>query len=269
MFAVTNIDDMLLLAVFRAGSGPHGGLEDRRGPIYGFHGDRGRVCSWCTGCRSAAGGGDPLSGVAAAAARQPLGGHRLYPVEAVAVLRVIKAAQRLGFTLDEVTDLIDGGRHHHSRRHDTGLRSRAQAKLAEVQARIADLQVIAGAMRAALGAGCDDLVACAGEPCCPVPFATFAASTNPACGSDAGSPPPAGRAVPVRSGFPGVGCAAAAPSRSCTPPPGGRRVATRGGCARGKQLRGAAPDRWAMRGPVTVGRGRRPFAVVVRPGRAR
>nr|WP_213005585.1 MerR family transcriptional regulator [Actinoplanes toevensis] len=30
------------------------------------------------------------------------GGHRLYPPEAVTVLKVIKAAQRLGFTLDEV-----------------------------------------------------------------------------------------------------------------------------------------------------------------------
>ena len=116
-----------------------------------------------------------------------LGGHRLYPVEAVTVLRVIKAAQRLGFTLDEVADLLDAGRHHHSRRHDTGLRSRAQAKLEEVQARIADLQVIAGTLRAALDAGCDDLVACAGEPCCPIPFATLAGtSTNSVSGSDAG-----------------------------------------------------------------------------------
>ncbi len=31
-----------------------------------------------------------------------LGGHRLYPPEAVTTLKVIKAAQRLGFTLDEV-----------------------------------------------------------------------------------------------------------------------------------------------------------------------
>ena len=35
-----------------------------------------------------------------------LGGHRLYPAEAVTVLRVIKAAQRLGFSLDEVADLL-------------------------------------------------------------------------------------------------------------------------------------------------------------------
>jgi MerR family mercuric resistance operon transcriptional regulator len=43
-----------------------------------------------------------------------------------------------------------------------------------VEAKIADLQVIAATLRAAVDAGCDDLVACAGEPCCPIPFATLA-----------------------------------------------------------------------------------------------
>ncbi|MCR3750550.1 MerR family transcriptional regulator [Lentzea californiensis] len=38
--------------------------------------------------------------------KRSLGGHRLYPRETVKVLRVIKAAQRLGFTLDEVADLL-------------------------------------------------------------------------------------------------------------------------------------------------------------------
>ncbi|MEU4419704.1 MerR family transcriptional regulator [Actinoplanes sp. NPDC024001] len=99
-----------------------------------------------------------------------LGGHRMYPPEAVTVLRVIKAAQRLGFTLDEVADLLDTGRHRHGRRPDAGLRTRAQQKLAEVEAKIADLRVIAGTLQAAVDAGCDDLVTCAGEPCCPIPF---------------------------------------------------------------------------------------------------
>jgi len=106
--------------------------------------------------------------------KRSLGGHRLYAEEAVTALRVIKAAQRLGFTLDEVAELLDAGRHRHGRRPDTGLQSRAQTKLTEVEAKIADLQVIAGTLRAALDAGCDDLVACAGEPCCPIPFATIA-----------------------------------------------------------------------------------------------
>lgn len=46
-------------------------------------------------------------------------------------------------------------------------------QLVEVEAKIADLQVIAGTLRAAVDAGCDDLVVCAGQPCCPIPFATI------------------------------------------------------------------------------------------------
>ena len=102
-----------------------------------------------------------------------LGGHRLYPAETVTVLRVIKAAQRLGFTLEEVAGLLEAGRHQHGQRAAAGMRARGRAKLAEVEAKIADLQVIAGTLRAAVDAGCDDLVACAGEPCCPIPFATL------------------------------------------------------------------------------------------------
>jgi MerR family mercuric resistance operon transcriptional regulator len=106
--------------------------------------------------------------------QRSLGGHRLYPAEAVTVLRVIKAAQRLGFTLDEVADLLDAGRHRH-RRRGAGLQAHAKMKLAEVEAKIADLNVIADSLRAAVGAGCDDLVTCAGQPCCPIPFAAIAA----------------------------------------------------------------------------------------------
>lgn len=64
-----------------------------------------------------------------------LGGHRLYDESAVVTLRVIKAAQRLGFTLDEVADLIEVGR---PRCRDAGLQSRARAKLEEVEARMRD-----------------------------------------------------------------------------------------------------------------------------------
>ena len=54
------------------------------------------------------------------------GGHRLYPADAVTVLRVIKAAQRLGFTLDEVADLLEIGRHRHGSRADAGLQPGAR-----------------------------------------------------------------------------------------------------------------------------------------------
>ncbi|MEV6845181.1 MerR family transcriptional regulator [Actinoplanes sp. NPDC051411] len=104
--------------------------------------------------------------------QRSLGGHRLYPAEAVTVLKVIKAAQRLGFTLDEVADLLAAGRHPHQR-PDAGLQIRARAKLAEVEAKIADLRVIADNLRAATEAGCDDLITCAGQPCCPIPFAAI------------------------------------------------------------------------------------------------
>ena len=99
------------------------------------------------------------------------GGHRLYDEQAVVTLRVIKAAQRLGFTLDEVADLMEVGRHTG---RDSGLQARAAQKLVEVEARIADLQLIRANLRAAIDAGCDDLHQCAGSDCCPIPFVDLA-----------------------------------------------------------------------------------------------
>jgi MerR family mercuric resistance operon transcriptional regulator len=86
------------------------------------------------------------------------------------VLQVIKAAQRIGFTLDEVVDLLEAGQHRRGRRPDGDLPARAEAKLADVEAKIADLKVIADTLRAVIVAGCDDLVTCAARPGCPVPF---------------------------------------------------------------------------------------------------
>jgi DNA-binding transcriptional MerR regulator len=95
-----------------------------------------------------------------------LGGHRLFPEETVTILRVIKAAQRLGFTLDEVAGLLEAGRHHHG----AGLQARTDAKLAEVDQKIADLRVIRASLVAARDAGCDDLMECAEADGCPIPF---------------------------------------------------------------------------------------------------
>lgn len=106
--------------------------------------------------------------------QRSLGGHRLYSAETVTLLRIIKAAQRLGFTLEEITDLLDTARHRHGERADAGLRARTRAKLAEVEAKLADLAVVADTLRAAVAAGCDDLVACAHSPNCPLPFADLA-----------------------------------------------------------------------------------------------
>jgi DNA-binding transcriptional MerR regulator len=102
-------------------------------------------------------------------ARSP-GGHRLYPPETVTVVRVVKAAQRLGFTLDEVADLLELGKHRHGKRVGAGLQQRARDKLIEVEERITDLVTIRDNLAAALDAGCDDLIACASADCCPTPF---------------------------------------------------------------------------------------------------
>jgi DNA-binding transcriptional MerR regulator len=101
-----------------------------------------------------------------AAPDRTLGGHRVYPAGTVGVVRAIKSAQRLGFTLDEVAELLGIGR----RTRCGTLRDRAAAKLTEVESRIADLTVVADTLRAAYAAGCEDLADCAANPRCPLPF---------------------------------------------------------------------------------------------------
>ncbi|WP_157246973.1 MerR family transcriptional regulator [Nonomuraea typhae] len=113
-------------------------------------------------------------GLIAKPARSP-GGHRAYPPETVTLLTVIKAAQRLGFTLEEVAELIDTGRRGHA---TPDLCERAQEKIAEVDARIADLTTIRSALGAVVSAGCDSLTHCI-CPDCPLPFADLAASRTP------------------------------------------------------------------------------------------
>ncbi|MFC4061926.1 MerR family transcriptional regulator [Planomonospora corallina] len=113
-------------------------------------------------------------GLIAEPSRSP-GGHRAYPPETVTLLTVIKAAQRLGFTLDEVAELIDTGRRGHP---TPDLRARAQAKIAELEAKIADLSTIRQALRQVVGAGCDSLTHCT-CPDCPLPFADLAEGRHP------------------------------------------------------------------------------------------
>ncbi|MFN3702702.1 Hg(II)-responsive transcriptional regulator [Thermomonas sp.] len=69
---------------------------------------------------------------------RPLGGIRRYGDADLARVRFIKSAQRLGFSLDEVADLLkleDGA-------HCTEAREQAERKLTDVRAKLADLQRI-------------------------------------------------------------------------------------------------------------------------------
>ncbi|WP_051799994.1 MerR family DNA-binding protein [Catenuloplanes japonicus] len=77
--------------------------------------------------------------------------QRASPLPA-ALLTAIKAAQRLGFTLDEVAALTGIGRRRHAA---AGLRQRAPDKIAEVDARIADLTAIRGTLADVVDARCD------------------------------------------------------------------------------------------------------------------
>ncbi|GAB4588819.1 MerR family transcriptional regulator [Nocardia sp. IFM 10818] len=105
-----------------------------------------------------------------AAPDRSLGGHRVYPEHTVTVLRMIKTAQRLGFTLDEIAALLEATRLGAGRRAGAGLRARTEAKLAEIDAEIAELTAVRDTLRAAVEAGCDDLLACSESPTCPLPF---------------------------------------------------------------------------------------------------
>jgi MerR family mercuric resistance operon transcriptional regulator len=73
---------------------------------------------------------------------KPLGGIRRYDPAVLARLRFIRAAQRLGFSLDEVGDLLkldDGSNCREAR-------EQAERKLADVRAKIAELSRIEGVL---------------------------------------------------------------------------------------------------------------------------
>ncbi|MEV4619209.1 MerR family transcriptional regulator [Asanoa sp. NPDC049573] len=106
-----------------------------------------------------------------------IGGHRIYPADTVALLGVIKAAQRLGFTLDEVAELVEAGRRRHPSK---SLRRRASDKIVEIDSKIADLTAMRGALSAVVAAECDSLTNCTCADC-PLPFADLnhPAGTSP------------------------------------------------------------------------------------------
>lgn len=73
---------------------------------------------------------------------RPYGGIRLYGADDVARVKFVKSAQRLGFNLDEVAQLLrlDDGTHC---REAAGL---AAARLADVRSRLLDLQRMESAL---------------------------------------------------------------------------------------------------------------------------
>lgn len=89
-------------------------------------------------------------------------GRRRYAPEAVRLLELIRFAQLAGFTLDEIRTLI------HGFRADTPLSERwkalAQAKLRELDERIARAERMKRAVRAGLACGCADVGNCALVP---------------------------------------------------------------------------------------------------------
>jgi MerR family mercuric resistance operon transcriptional regulator len=91
---------------------------------------------------------------------RPLGGIRRYSDSHLARVRFIKSAQRLGFRLDEIAQLLkleDGS-------HCTEAREQAEHKLADVRARLADLQRIESALQNLVERCC----AASGQVRCPL-----------------------------------------------------------------------------------------------------
>ncbi|MCW5577047.1 MAG: MerR family transcriptional regulator [Dokdonella sp.] len=74
-----------------------------------------------------------------------LSGYREYDHHDVRRLRFIRRAKALGFALDDIRALLDLSADRERGVH--GLRARAQARLADVEARIAELQKIRRGLR--------------------------------------------------------------------------------------------------------------------------
>lgn len=100
-----------------------------------------------------------------------LGGHRQYPAADVVRLTTIKSLQQLGFPLAEIRQLL-GARRSPASLGDPALTARADAKIADIDRRIAELTAIRQTLVEARDAGCTDLLDCDGNPACPLPLST-------------------------------------------------------------------------------------------------
>lgn len=99
--------------------------------------------------------------------RRTPSGQREYTLDDIRLVRAVKAAQRLGFTLAETREIVRLTRPGGSRRDPQALRAQAEAKLAEVDDKIRGLRLMREELRAVIAAGCDTLIGC-GCGDCPI-----------------------------------------------------------------------------------------------------
>ena len=85
-------------------------------------------------------------------------GHRRYDEETVRLLRAIKEAQALGFTLGEIDEQLRAARS--SRAPSESLRVRTAAKIDEIDGRIAALRRMRDELARIVGCACDSLDRC-------------------------------------------------------------------------------------------------------------
>lgn len=97
-------------------------------------------------------------------ARSP-GGHRAFGMDAVKLIRAIKAAQRLGFSLAEIEEITDLTVRRGS---SSEVRERATAKIREIDGKIELFLEMRSALERVIEAECDSLIACSGGAACPV-----------------------------------------------------------------------------------------------------
>ncbi|MEZ0285641.1 MAG: MerR family transcriptional regulator [Thermoleophilia bacterium] len=105
-------------------------------------------------------------GLIPAPARRP-SGQREYKLDDIRLVRAIKMAQRLGFTLAQTKEIVRVTRRRGG--HDPAvLREQVEAKLAEVEDKIRDLELMRAELRAVIAAECDSLVDCECGDDCPI-----------------------------------------------------------------------------------------------------
>ncbi|MGH9380203.1 MAG: heavy metal-responsive transcriptional regulator [Thermoanaerobaculia bacterium] len=82
-------------------------------------------------------------------------GYRRFPPEAARRLRFIRRAQQLGFSLDEIRELLELRATEGPAADRAAVRARTEAKLAELEAKIADLEAMRKALRRLHRACCE------------------------------------------------------------------------------------------------------------------